>query len=65
VLLVEPTGAQTHVTFAFQDSELTAVLDGAVSVTGGTFNARVLPHQIHVFDQATGRRLSSANTYAL
>lgn len=65
VLLVEPTGAQTHVTFAFQDSELTAVVDGAVSVTGGTFNARVLPHQIHVFDQATGRRLSSANTYAL
>lgn len=57
VLLVEPTGAQTHVTFGFRDSELTAVVDGAAPVTGGTFNATVLPDQIHVFDQATGTRL--------
>ena len=57
-LLVEPTGAQTHVMFDVAGHSLTAVVDGEVPVRhGGPFEAHIARDLVHVFDRKTGAAL--------
>jgi len=59
VELVEPTGAQTHVTFGFAGRRAVAVLDGSYAgAPGDRLTARIAPHLIHVFDRETGQRIA-------
>lgn len=56
--LVEPTGAQTHVTFELAGTLATAVLDGGVDIeVGQTLTVSMDPDKVHVFDKETGNRL--------
>ena len=58
VEMVEPTGAQTHVTFRIGDDRVVAVTEGGqLTAMGGTFNASVAPEVVHVFHKQSGERL--------
>ncbi|WP_159949300.1 sn-glycerol-3-phosphate ABC transporter ATP-binding protein UgpC [Rhizobium sp. 18065] len=57
-LVVEPTGAQTHVVFNLAGEPATAVVDGAFPARYGTpFEAAIAAEQVHVFDQQSGLSL--------
>ncbi len=54
-LLVEPTGAQTHVVFDLAGQPVTAIVDGEYPVRYGTrFEASIPAEQVHVFDRESG-----------
>ncbi|WP_216332643.1 ABC transporter ATP-binding protein [Rhizobium sp. X9] len=54
-VLVEPTGAQTHVVFELAGDQVTAVVDGEQLVKVNTpFAATVHHERVHVFDRASG-----------
>ena len=54
-MLVEPTGAQSHVVFELAGRPITAIVDGEEPVrAGGRFAASIAPEQVHVFDAGTG-----------
>ncbi len=56
--LIEPTGAQTHITFDLAGKSATAVLEGGVALeVGQPLSVTIDPAKIHVFDKETGRRL--------
>ena len=56
--LVEPTGAQTHITFDLGGKPATAVLDGGVDVSvGQPLTVSIDPMKVHFFDRTTGRRV--------
>ncbi len=57
-LLVEPTGAQTHVLFDLAGEQVTAVVDGEAPVRyGQPLNVSVSPEQVYVFDASSGLAL--------
>jgi len=57
-LLVEPTGAQTHVLFEFAGAQMTAVVDGDHPARHGTeFRAGMDRNQVYVFDRESGAAL--------
>ncbi|WP_332304129.1 ABC transporter ATP-binding protein [Rhizobium sp. GR12] len=57
-VLVEPTGAQTHVVFELAGDQVTAVVDGEQPVRVNTpFAATVHHERVHVFDRASGLAL--------
>ncbi|MFS2041351.1 ABC transporter ATP-binding protein [Agrobacterium tumefaciens] len=57
-VLVEPTGAQTHVVFELAGDQVTAVVDGEQLVKINTpFAATVHHERVHVFDRASGLAL--------
>ncbi len=57
-VLVEPTGAQTHVVFELAGDQVTAVVDGELPVKVNTpFAATVHHERVHVFDRASGLAL--------
>ncbi len=58
ITMVEPTGAQTLVTFSGTDgTSRLAVVDAAADVrTGQTISASVAPQKVHVFDAESGAR---------
>ncbi|WP_018012728.1 ABC transporter ATP-binding protein [Sinorhizobium medicae] len=57
-LLVEPTGAQTHVLFEFAGEQITAVVDGDHPARHGSiFTAAMDRSQVYVFDRQTGAAL--------
>ncbi|MDA5627484.1 MULTISPECIES: ABC transporter ATP-binding protein [Agrobacterium] len=57
-VLVEPTGAQTHVVFELAGDQVTAVVDGEQLVKVNTpFAASVHHERVHVFDRASGLAL--------
>ena len=57
-VLVEPTGAQTHVVFELAGDQVTAVVDGEQPVKVNTpFAATVHHERVHVFDSASGLAL--------
>ncbi|WP_343315804.1 sn-glycerol-3-phosphate ABC transporter ATP-binding protein UgpC [Brucella sp. BE17] len=57
-ILVEPTGAQTHVVFELGDNQLTAVVDGEQQVKVQTPFSAMIDHQrVHVFDRSSGLAL--------
>ena len=59
VEFVEPTGAQTQVTFRFAGGRAVAVLDGSYpGAPGDRLAARITPQSIHVFDQQTGQKIA-------
>ena len=63
--LVEPTGAQTHVTFDLAGSSAMAVLEGgAVIQAGQTLSVSIDPGKVHVFDKRTGLRIQPVVSYA-
>ncbi|WFR99354.1 ABC transporter ATP-binding protein [Rhizobium tumorigenes] len=54
-LLVEPTGAQTHVLFEIAGQQMTAVVDGEFPVSyGAALNVNINPDQVYVFDRISG-----------
>ncbi|OHV76958.1 ABC transporter ATP-binding protein [Rhizobium sp. LCM 4573] len=54
-LLVEPTGAQTHVVFDLAGQAVTAVVDGEYPARyGARFQASIAAEQVHVFDRESG-----------
>ncbi len=54
-LLVEPTGAQTHVIFDLAGQPVTAIVDGEYPQRyGSPFHASIAAEQVHVFDRETG-----------
>ena len=59
VELVEPTGAQTHVTFQLAGRRAVAVVDGSYAgVPGDRLAARITPQSIDVFDRETGGKIA-------
>jgi multiple sugar transport system ATP-binding protein len=57
-LLVEPTGAQTHVLFELAGEQVTAVVDGELPVRyGAPLKVAVNADQVYVFDAASGLAL--------
>ncbi|UXS33579.1 sn-glycerol-3-phosphate ABC transporter ATP-binding protein UgpC [Agrobacterium tumefaciens] len=57
-VLVEPTGAQTHVVFELAGDQVTAVVDGEQPVKVNTSFAATVHHErVHVFDRASGLAL--------
>jgi multiple sugar transport system ATP-binding protein len=57
-LLVEPTGAQTHVLFDLAGDQVTAVVDGEAPVRHGQpLKVSVSPEQVYVFDNGSGLAL--------
>ncbi|EGL63159.1 ABC transporter, nucleotide binding/ATPase protein (sugar) [Agrobacterium sp. ATCC 31749] len=57
-VLVEPTGAQTHVVFELAGDQVTAVVDGEQPVKVNTPFATTVHHErVHVFDRASGLAL--------
>ncbi|TRL34002.1 ABC transporter ATP-binding protein [Rhizobium straminoryzae] len=57
-VVVEPTGAQTHIVFTLAGKPVTAVVDGAFPARHGTpFRASIAAPQVHVFDRASGLSL--------
>lgn len=57
-ILVEPTGAQTHVVFELGEDQITAVVDGEQHVRVNTaFSAAINNERVHVFDRASGLAL--------
>lgn len=60
MMFAEPTGAQTHVFFEAEDRELVTVVDaGEEPVVGQPFGVSVKPEVVHVFDAATGVRVTA------
>jgi multiple sugar transport system ATP-binding protein len=58
ISLVEPTGAQTHVTFDIAGTPATAVLDGGVDLSvGQPLSVSIDPAKVHFFDKKTERRI--------
>ena len=54
-MLVEPTGAQTHVVFDLAGQQVTAIVDGEYPARyGAVFEANITSDQVHVFDRGTG-----------
>ncbi|WP_454855696.1 ABC transporter ATP-binding protein [Rhizobium binxianense] len=54
-LLVEPTGAQTHVVFNLAGQPVTAIVDGEYPAQyGALFRANIGSDQVHIFDRGTG-----------
>lgn len=54
-LLVEPTGAQTHVVFDLAGQPVTAIVDGEYPARyGARFEANISADQVHVFDRESG-----------
>ncbi|MCK8779675.1 sn-glycerol-3-phosphate ABC transporter ATP-binding protein UgpC [Rhizobium sp. NTR19] len=54
-LLIEPTGAQTHVVFDLAGQGVTAIVDGEYPVRyGAPFEAHIPADQVHVFDSQSG-----------
>jgi multiple sugar transport system ATP-binding protein len=54
-LLVEPTGAQTHVVFDLAGQPVTAIVDGEYPARyGARFHANIAAEQVHVFDRESG-----------
>jgi multiple sugar transport system ATP-binding protein len=54
-LLVEPTGAQTHVIFDLAGQPVTAIVDGEYPLRhDALFQANIAAEQVHVFDRDTG-----------
>ena len=59
VLLVEPTGSETHLIARFQDTDIVAVLRERVDAReGDTIKLSIESAQVHFFDAASGKRLS-------
>jgi multiple sugar transport system ATP-binding protein len=59
VFVVEPTGAETELLLQVGDAQLTLVTHGRTGARPDeTVHLAVQPTQAHVFDQASGRRLS-------
>ena len=57
-LLVEPTGAQSHVVFELGGQQVTAIVDGERDVHHGQpFEARIDPERVHIFESETGAAL--------
>jgi multiple sugar transport system ATP-binding protein len=57
-LLVEPTGAQTHVLFEFAGQQMTAIVDGDHPVRhGAQFQAGIDENLVYVFDGESGMSL--------
>jgi len=57
-LLVEPTGAQTHVVFDLAGQPVTAVVDADYAARyGARFEANISSEQVHIFDRGTGLAL--------
>lgn len=57
-LVVEPTGAQTHVLFSLAGESVTAVVDGSFPARfGARFDVGIEADQVHVFDRDTGLSL--------
>ena len=57
-LLVEPTGAQSHVVFELGGQHVTAIVDGEREVRHGQpFEAKIDPERVHIFDSETGEAL--------
>ncbi len=63
VRMVEPTGAQTHVTMDSAGGSVTTVLDGnsTIPAIGEGFIVRLAEHGIHLFDAETGARITSSS----
>ena len=62
-LIVEPTGAQTHVTFELADEPYVAVLDGETALRPGEpFAGTVSPEAIHLFDTESGNSITPRRT---
>lgn len=56
--IVEPTGAQTHVTIGCAGQSVLAVIDSATELQmGEAVEVSVAPQYIHVFDKASGERI--------
>ncbi|MFB9953143.1 ABC transporter ATP-binding protein [Rhizobium puerariae] len=54
-LLVEPTGAQTHVVFDLAGQQVVAIVDGEYPARYGVrFETSILAEQVHVFDRESG-----------
>jgi len=59
ILLVEPTGAHSHVSFEVAGKTVTAIVDGLHPIRrGARFRAMLAPERVHVFDAGTGETLS-------
>ncbi len=59
VSLVEPTGAQTHLTAEFGKQSLVTIVDGSEDVRfQEALTVGILPEHIHVFDKSTGARIT-------
>jgi len=57
-LVVEPTGAQTHVVFMLAGEAVTAVVDGAFPARhGAPFEAGIPAERVHIFDRTSGLAL--------
>jgi multiple sugar transport system ATP-binding protein len=57
-MLVEPTGAQTHVVFDLAGKPTTAIVDGEYPARfGAVFRANISSDKVHVFDRGTGLAL--------
>jgi multiple sugar transport system ATP-binding protein len=57
-LLVEPTGAQTHVVFDLAGHSVVAIVDGDYPARyGARFEANIAAEQVHVFDRESGAAL--------
>jgi multiple sugar transport system ATP-binding protein len=57
-VLIEPTGAQTHVLFEVAGQQVTAVVDGEMTIRhGALLNVAVNPDQVYVFDRKSGLAL--------
>ena len=57
-MLVEPTGAQTHVVFDLAGEQVTAVVDGEAPVRyGEQLKVTVNADQVYVFDSGSGLAL--------
>jgi multiple sugar transport system ATP-binding protein len=57
-ILVEPTGAQKHVTFNLAGQSITALVEGEAELSSnGLFSASIQHERVHVFDRASGLAL--------
>jgi multiple sugar transport system ATP-binding protein len=60
ITVVEPTGAETELLVQAGDSQMVLVTHGRPQVKpGDRIGLSVDPAMVHVFDQATGRRLAA------
>jgi multiple sugar transport system ATP-binding protein len=58
VVLVEPTGAQTHVTFRLAGQDLISVVEGSyTAMPGDRFEVRIDPAEVFLFDRDSGQRI--------
>ena len=58
VVVVEPTGSETHVVFSVKSHEITAVFRERQTLKpGDTVSLSIDPANIHLFDESTGIRL--------